>query len=157
MGTSQYPRVGYRLAPKCLHEILDIPVLDFQSAQRRRVKLKCSGLDEASWTHFGTRICRKLGRMIVQRTSLRIRSLPEKILTRQLPVIPRGVELDDLDLEGRTRNCLKQMMWNEGVARLDGVKDLTIGRILHTSGFGARCLVDLLTSLEGVAIGKNQI
>jgi hypothetical protein len=157
MGTSQYPRIGYRLAPKCLHEILDIPALDSRSAQGRRVKLKYSELDEASWTRFNTRICRKLGQKIVRQTSLQIGSFPKKILTRRLPMIPPGVELDDLDLEPRTRNRLKQMMWNAGVARLDGLKQLTIERILNTSGFGARCLVDLLTSLEGVAIGNDQI
>lgn len=157
MGASHYPRLGFRLAPRSLQEILDVPVLDSQIAQPPRLNLKCSELDENSWAQFNTRICRELGRMIVRQTSAQLRSLPQEVLTRRLPVVPPGIQLDDLDLEPRTRNCLQQIMSSASLERLDELRNVTIGQILRTNGFGARCLVDLLTSLEGVAVAYGQL
>jgi hypothetical protein len=156
MGTSPYPRLGFRLAPRSLQEILDVPVLDSQIEQPALLNLKCSELDENSWVHFNRRTCRELGKVIVRQTSAQLRSLPKEVLTRPLPVVPQGIQLDDLDLEPRTRHCLQQIMASASLARLDELSKVTIGQILRTNGFGARCLVDLLSSLEGVAVASGQ-
>jgi hypothetical protein len=157
MGTSQYPRPGYRLAPRCLQEILDVTVSGSQIEQSLAVDLKLSDLDESSWTQFSKSTCRKLGQMIVRQTSAQVRLFPRKILTRPLPVIPSSIQFDDLELESRTRNCLQQIMSNASLARLEQLRSLTVEQLLHASGFGAKCLVDLLTSLEGVAVYRDQI
>lgn len=157
MGTSQYPRPGYRLAPRCLHEILDVTISGSQIEQSLGARLKLSDLDERSWAHFSESACRKLGQIIVSRTSAQLRLFPREILDRPLPVIPSGMQFDDLELESRTRNRLQQVMSSAGLARLEGLKGLTVEQLLHASGFGAKCLVDLLTSLEGVAVCWNQV
>ena len=157
MGTSQYPRLGYPLAPRCLREILDIPVLLSHIARALPARLKYFELDEKSWTHFPARRCRELGHVIVKETGEQIRSFPRKVLSRRLPAIPAGIEVDDLDLEPRTRNRLQQIMSNTRLASLDELKYLTVGQILCTDGLGAKCLVDLLTSLEGIAVYRDQI
>jgi hypothetical protein len=157
MGTSQYPRIGYPLAPRCLREVLDIPVPFSRIARALPARLKYFELDENSWTHFPARKCRELGQVIVKQTGEQIRSFPRKVLSRRLPAIPAGIEVDDLDLESRTRNRLQQMMSNAQLVSLDKLKYLTVGQILCTDGLGAKCLVDLLTSLEGIAVGGDQI
>ena len=157
MGTSQYPRIGYPLAPRCLREVLDIPVPFSRIARALPARLKYFELDEKSWTHFPARKCRELGQVIVKQTGEQIRSFPRKVLSRRLPAIPAGIEVDDLDLESRTRNRLQQMMSNAQLVSLDKLKYLTVGQILCTDGLGAKCLVDLLTSLEGIAVGGDQI
>ena len=90
--------------------------------------------------------------MIVRHICAHVQSLPPSVLAQSLPVIPASLQLDDLELESRTRNCLQQMMSNAGLARLEDLGSLTVGQILPTSGFGAKGLVDLLTSLEGVTL-----
>jgi hypothetical protein len=157
MGTSQYPRLGYPLAPRCLREVLDIPIPLSLAARALPARLKYFELDEKSWTHFPARRCKELGKVIVQQTSEQIRSLPRKVLSRHLPAIPAGIEVDDLDLEPRTRNRLQQMMSNARLASLDELQNLTVGQILCTDGLGAKCLVDLLTSLEGMAVYRDQV
>ncbi len=156
MGTSQYPRPGYPLAPRCLREVLDIPVPLSLSTGARPARLKYFELDEKSWAHFPARRCRELGRVIVKQTGEQIRSFPRKVLSRRLPAIPAGIGVEDLDLESRTRNRLQQMMSSARLAGLDELKYLTVGHILHTEGLGAKCLVDLLTSLEGIAVFEDQ-
>lgn len=157
MGTSQYPRLGYPLAPRCLREVLDIPVPFPHIARTLPARLKFFELDEKSWTHFPARRCRELGQVIVRQTGEQIRSFPRKVLSRRLPSIPAGIGVDDLDLEPRTRNRLQQMMSNARLAGLDELRYLTVGQILRTHGLGAKCLVDLLTSLEGIAVYRDQI
>jgi len=107
--------------------------------------------------HLPARSCKELGQGIVKQTGEQIRSFPRQVLSRRLPTIPAGVEVDDLDLESRTRNCLQLMMSNARLAGLDELRNLTVGQILQTTGLGAKCLVDLLTSLEGIAVYRDQI
>lgn len=157
MGTSQYPRRGYRLAPRCLQEILDVKVSASQIEQSLALDLKLRDLDESTWSQFSKNTCRKLGQMIVRQTSAQVRLFPREILNRPLPVIPSGIQFDDLELESRTRNCLQQIMSNASLTRLEELRGLTVEQLLHAGGFGAKCLVDLLTSLEGVAVYRDQI
>lgn len=94
--------------------------------------------------------------MIVNQTGEQIRFFPRKVLSHRLPAIPAGLEVDDLDLESRTRNSLRQIISSARLASLDELRYLTVGQILLTNGLGAKCLIDLLTSLEGVAVYGDQ-
>jgi len=155
MDTSRYPRCGYAIAPKSLHEILDIPLSNSKMRLRAHVGTECSELDQSAWTHFGASLCKQLGQLVVAEIAAHIKSLPDKVLTRNLPSISKGIELDDLRLEPRTRNCLQQMMSYADLTRLDQLRNLTIGQIIHTQGLGARSLVDLLTALESAGVADN--
>ena len=93
--------------------------------------------------------------MIVTQLTSRMHSFPREVLTRHLPVISPSIRPHDLELESRTRNCLLQMMSNAGMAGLEELNKLTIGQILDTTGFGPKCLVDLLSSLEALSISAS--
>ena len=59
--------------------------------------------------------------------------------------VPPGVDLKGLPLSTRTRNCLKR-------ASLTSTEELranSLGQLLEIPGFGVKCLVDLLTAVEG--------
>jgi DNA-directed RNA polymerase alpha subunit len=59
--------------------------------------------------------------------------------------IPPDVDLQQLPISSRTRNCLS-------VASLGSTEQLrgeSMARLLEMPGFGVRCLVDLLTAVEG--------
>ena len=155
MDTSRYPRYGYGIAPKSLQEVLDIPLPNFEIKVRTDAATRCSELDQSAWTHFGANACKQLGQLVVTEVAAHIKSFPDKVLTRKLPSIPKGIELDDLRLEPRTRNCLQQLMSYAGIARLGELRNLTIGEIIHTQGLGARSLVDLLTALESAGVTEN--
>jgi hypothetical protein len=151
MDRSQYPRFGYRLAPNCLKEALQIAI----SGSGAERGLNLSDLDENSWARFPVDDCRRFGQMIVRRLTAQMRSIPRKVLIRHLPVISSSVHSHDLELESRTRNRLLQVMSNAGLTGLEELKKLTIGQILETTGFGPKSLVDLLSSLEAVSLSAD--
>lgn len=64
-----------------------------------------------------------------------------------LPVPPRGITLEDLDLDVRTSNCLAKLDLHED---LQLISQLRIRDLLAIKGFGARCLVELLVALNVV-------
>jgi len=59
--------------------------------------------------------------------------------------VPPSVDLKRLPLGTRTRNCLKRASLSSA-AELRGN---SLGRLLEIPAFGVRCLVDLLTAVEG--------
>lgn len=140
-----YPRPGQPIAPKSLREILGYPVL--ASLVRRGVPadvLLCD-LDATAWDRWDRETCHLLGVAVTTRVQGMARPLPELLLKRPLPQIPRDLELADLGLEARTYNALKRAGFADQAMRLN---DATIGDILAIRGCGPKCLVDLLTALE---------
>jgi len=148
MSASKYPRPGYRIAPSSLREILDDNSTNECVKKLSDKDLKLSELDEGSWTRFGTRVCRELGRCVVKLTASRAHRLPNEILNRRLPSVPQNLNFEDLRIEIRTRNCLKRLVQSGVVTRPMDLGNLTISDILETRAFGAKSLVDLLSSLE---------
>jgi hypothetical protein len=64
----------------------------------------------------------------------------------ELPVLPTGLKLADLELEPRTVHILRK----SGYARnTQGLSSVSLPKLMALKGFGTRCLVDLLTSIEG--------
>jgi len=59
--------------------------------------------------------------------------------------VPLSVDLKRLRLSTRTRNCLKK----ESLSSTEELRGKSLGRLLEIPGFGVRCLVDLLTAVEG--------
>ena len=145
MGRSRYPRRGHRLAPATLRELLEEPVRATCLPGGNDDRLLCD-LDESSWERFGDETCGALAAEIV-RTVGRAARMPMPIADRRLPPIPRGAKLADFDLEVRTLNCLMAAGLHE---RPQDLREMTIEGILGLRGFWAKCLVDLLTSLEYV-------
>jgi RNA polymerase alpha subunit len=59
--------------------------------------------------------------------------------------VPPNVELKRLPLSTRTRNCLNR----ESLASTEELRGKSLGRLLEIPAFGVKCLVDLLTAVEG--------
>ena len=142
--TNRYPRPGERLAPQTLREFLmePIPQRLLARGEQSEIKKLCD-LDETSWQRFPAEAISELSRMVVDRVaSFYIRKVFQY---RQCPRPPRGIRLEDLRLENRTRRCLAREGFEDG---LDALGDRSIGDIMAMRAFGPRCLVDLLSALE---------
>ncbi|MFI5458397.1 MAG: DNA-directed RNA polymerase subunit alpha C-terminal domain-containing protein, partial [Isosphaerales bacterium] len=59
--------------------------------------------------------------------------------------VPPSVDLKRLPVSTRTRNCLKRA----SLSSTEALRGKSLGRLLEIPGFGVRCLVDLLTAVEG--------
>ena len=143
---SPYPRPGFRLAPKTLQEILAVPApAELVRSTPLEGKQLCD-LDEKVWELVPPQLVGRLAEAIVSRVSLS--GYSQVIQQRQLPKPPRFLRLDDLHLENRTCNCLRRGGFRK---RLDDLGNRTVGNLLSIKGFGAKCLIDLLSSLETLA------
>ena len=144
MGRSRYPRKGHRLAPAALGEILAAPLPPQFGADPGGKRLRLADLDETAWQRFDEQTCRRLGREVIAAVGRAIRR-PLPIGHRHLPAMPPGCALADLELEARTFHCLA----SAGVdCRPQDLPTMTIDGVLALEGFGAKSLVDLLSSLE---------
>jgi len=143
---SRYPRFGQRLSPMALRDVLAVPVPPRYANKPGLRRKLLSELDENIWTDTDPETCRGLARAIVKRVGARIDSLSDRVLQQRFPSPSDGFTLDDLGLELRTYNRLKAKF---GV-KLDRIDRCTIEEILNIPHFGAKCLVDLLVSLESV-------
>ncbi|NQU22970.1 MAG: hypothetical protein HQ567_16965 [Candidatus Nealsonbacteria bacterium] len=139
----RYPRPNHRLAPQTLKEILldQIPAQWVRKTPLRNARL-CD-LDESAWKHLSQNAIGQLAAMIVTRAGAA--SHNETILQRHLPRPPDGMRLEDLRLENRTHNCLAREGLDRHPKRLG---ELTVAELFSFKAFGAKCLVDLLSSLE---------
>jgi len=62
-----------------------------------------------------------------------------------------SVDLKRLPLSTRTRNCLKRA----SLSSTEELRGNSLGRLLEIPGFGVRCLVDLLTAVEGATCAAD--
>lgn len=136
-----YPRYGYPLVPKALKTILDVSI----SSPKFMKGEKLCNLDEEFWHRCTVGQCKQLASIVIKYLSSKcLYSLPEQILNQHLYNF-RLKDIYELVLDYRTSNCLKRAGLLENMACLAAT---TIGQLLVVRGFGAKCLLDLLSSLE---------
>ena len=141
--TGRYPRQGFRLAPRTLQEIL-IDYIPVKLVKDTPVKgLRLCDLGEHVWESLDRETIEKLAEMMVARVT--VSGYSRVVQHRRLPSPPKGMRLDDLRLENRTYNCLRKEGFEK---RPESLSRHTVGQLLGMKAFGARCLVDLLSSLE---------
>ncbi len=146
----RYPRRGYRLAPVALREILEVPVPGREISNPAVRGLNLCDLDETISQSLSDGELSLLGRAIVSRVN--VSNYHRTVRERKIPTPPKGMRLQDLALENRTYNCLLR----EGLAsRFEDLGKYTVGELLALKAFGAKCLLDLLSSLE-TAIARSQ-
>lgn len=158
MGISRYPRRGHRIAPATLADLLHVlqrrdraisrsGAIDESVGSMPRVgaSVLLSELDESVWGRWDISTVSRLAEEVVAQVTWIIQKMPAAIQNRPLPQVRSGVTLDDLELQQRTYNCLRRAGYDEQLTRLS---EATIGELLSIWGFGAKSLVDLLTSLE---------
>ncbi len=153
MGFSRYPRPGYRLAPSLLGDVLQT-LVPKGVLQASAPPIKLCDLDETVW-RFGDRVCKALAWTVVEETARQLSRHPRSLLDRTLPLSPRDFRLDDLELQVRTYNCLDQLRRGGLLNSPHDWAKLSIGSLLSLRAFGAKSLVDLLTSYEGFVAGKG--
>jgi hypothetical protein len=148
----QYPRRGYRLAPATLREILEVPVPAREIANPAVRRLNLCDLDENVSQSLSDSDLSLLGRAIIARVN--VSSHNRVVRERKFPTPPKGMRLQDLALENRTYNCLLR----EGLAsRFEDIGKCTIGELLALKAFGAKCLLDLLSSLETAKVRSESL
>jgi len=141
--TNRYPRCGDRIAPSTLREFLMEPIPKRLRGKPGNANVLLCDLDETAWDRFPAENLIELSRIIVDRVSAyHTRRIFQH---RHFPRPLKGIRLDDLHLENRTRRCLSREGFEEHPEKLG---DHTIGEIMSIRAFGPRCLVDLLTALE---------
>lgn len=146
----RYPRRGYRLAPVALREILDVPVPGREIANPAVRGLHLCDLDERVSEGLTDSERDFLARAIIARVN--ISSHSRAVRDRRMPAPPHGMRLQDLALENRTYNCLVR----EGlVDRFEEIGNYTLGDLFVLKAFGAKCLLDLLSSLE-TAVARSE-
>lgn len=155
MPISRYPRPGQRLAPGCLADLLDAPVPRRLTGWTDKERIRFADLDETAWTRFGT-ACLALAQALVQQVQGRISPLPVAVRDRVIPHLPRDIQIEDLELETRTYNCIRKMRKYGLLRDLADLGGKTIGQLLKVGGFGAKCLVDFLTSIESILTANPQ-
>jgi hypothetical protein len=148
MRPSRYPRLGHRLAPSLLRGVLDVPIPKRLLADETSKTWKFSDLNEESWNRFSRATCRQLGHAIVEHIRESLPNLSEEVREQHLPSLPKGTRIGDLDLDTRTRNCLRLPQRQGRIAGAEDLETFSIDDLLAIRGFGAKCLVDLLTSVE---------
>jgi hypothetical protein len=89
--------------------------------------------------------------LLEQLTALVYPAIRSRRLDLTAPAFPDGVtsslELKRLPIATRTRDYLKA----ESLSSTEELRGKSLGRLLEIPGFGVRCLVDLLTAVEGAA------
>src|SRR5258708_27812680 len=83
-----------------------------------------------------------MGNRLIDEVKQNLNQLPWEIKFRTLSLIARKIPLCDLELELRTFNALKRGL-GQNVP-----PDTLIRDLLTIAGFGVRCLVDFLASVE---------
>ncbi len=151
MGIFPYPRIGQRLAPSLLREVLDVSVLRVcPSAARIDPELRLCDLDETVWQRFDLSQCQALAKAVVQRVQVEIKFLGPRLSEQSLPK-PRGnIRLEDLELGRRAYNCLRRLVRREHLQSAEDWHRLTLKKLLGIRAFGAKAVVDFLVAYEAL-------
>lgn len=150
--SSRWPRPGHRVVPQTLREILDKPIPRRLVASPAVRGLKLCDLNADVWKRLSSDEVTALAKIIVARVS--VSGQNRVVRRRHLPKLPKGMRLEDLMLENRTYNRLRQEKFHD---RPQELSRRTVGEMLSIKAFGAKCLVDLLTSMETVAAREGKL
>ncbi len=142
-GDYRYPRQGYRLAPALLQDILVEPIPDELAGGTSLEGKRLCDLNESAWGKLDRGSIKSLAELIISRVN--VSGYNRAVQQRRLPGPPKGVRLENLRLENRTFNCLRRAGFGR---RPEDLAKRTVGDLLSIKAFGAKCLVDLLSSIE---------
>jgi hypothetical protein len=143
-GTAnRYPRLGERLSPITLREVLLEKAPKRLTAGTPVVGLRLCDLGAQVWQWLPRASIDSLAERVIDRVAGAC--VKKSFFARRFPRPPENLSLESLRLEHRTQLCLER----EGFAdHLDRLGDLTLGEVLSIRAFGPRCLVDLLCGVE---------
>ncbi len=144
----RYPRPGHPIAPSLLRDILNrpLPMSLFLARSEENRYRRFADLDANVWHHLPPTKIRELAVTVISQVTQGMLKMPPHVASLELPRLPANLELADLLLEPRTFHCLEKA--GNPIANSSTCMP-KIGDLLDIPGFGAKCVVDLLTSLEG--------
>ena len=155
---SHYPRPGYRIAPKALKSVLNVPAWS-----QRLAHMQLCDLDESTWGKISPAQCRKLAAAVIERVKIirgSLRNVAEQI---KLPMPKTKGKPINLQLERRTFNCLNKMGLLDNPSRLV-VKDSQawgLGPLFRRRGGdpgdSLRILFDLKTKNAIAELGQASV
>jgi hypothetical protein len=140
---SRFPREGYPIAPKILSKVLNRQIPKKFSGE---IDLKYEDLNKSIWKVFSKKTCKKLSKLVIKEVQKSLASNRKNISSIQIPPLPSGLSINDLPLEVRTFNCLARQKGFRLSKR--NFVDCTVGDLMKIQNFGAKSLLDFLTSLE---------
>jgi len=144
MPISRYPRPGHPIAPSVLKDFLDGKA-PFGAG-------RFCELDSSAWDRFDPGTCHRLGRAVVSELYRQQSELVLGLPAKKVPTLTKQVTVEDLELEVRTRNCLRRI----GIQTLpDDLEGQSLGDLMAIRAFGVKCLVDFLTSIEPLIDSAN--
>ena len=150
MGLSRYPRIGQRIAPAALRDILDVEIPSGSLPDSAGKFRKLADLDESIWQTASEESCELLTTLVVKEVHRNLKRLPVMIRISTLPVAVSKIPLAELDLQVRTYNALKKR-FGDKISSETKIRDL-----IGISDFGARSLVDFLVSIEEYSARPQQ-
>lgn len=143
MSASSFPRKGCSFVPRFL-----APILTGTIPKKYRSILpgceKFSDLGPGTWEHLPKPMINSLTLLIASA----VRSQLPRIRKLHLPRIEFDADLEDLELENRTRGCLYRLRSEGSIRTIEDLASFTIEGILMTPNFGLHTLLDLLTFME---------
>lgn len=142
MGLSRYPRIGQRIAPAMLRDILDIEIPSGLLPDSTGKFRKLADLDETVWQTASKENCDQLAALVVKEVHRNLKRLPLMLKISTLPGTDSKIPLAELDIQVRTSNGLKKRFGNDVPTKTE-IRDLLVIR-----DFGARSVVDFLVSVE---------
>ena len=150
MGLSRYPRIGQRIAPEMLRDVLDIEIPSGFLPENTGKFIKLADLDESIWQMATETTCDLLATLVVKEVHRKLRRLPVMVRISTLPTTVSKIPLADLDIQVRTYNALKKRFGDEIPTEIK-IRDL-----IGISDFGARSVVDFLVSVEAYSVRPQQ-
>ena len=147
MRFSRYPRYNQPIAPRALSDILEVNVPRYLVGEKIAQGTRLCDLDVSVWQRYEPDVCKQLAHAVVHQVRSAIHSLPRRILDQRVHHLPKDVGFDALELDWRTYNLLTEKGLLKSPKKLG---NQTVGSLLAIPGFGAKSLVDLLTSLEAL-------
>lgn len=142
-----YPKAGQPLVPALLLYVFDVPIPGWLIGPSVPANAHLIDIDGAALDQLEPMARERLVDFVVQRARTSWVSWPEPLLTMPLDV-PRGVDLEDLELGTRVFNALRR----EGLdVNLQHLADYCMKDLMKIHAFGAACLLEVLWALEWVA------
>jgi len=147
MSISRFPRPGHRIAPRLLRDVLHVPMTRHLLPVGNDAVLLCD-LDESAWALYGKVACNRFARRVVEQVRSEFGKGVLALASRYLPPPTSNLTVEDLALELRTYNCLCELRQRRRLEASEDWRKIMIGDLLDLWSFGAKSLVDFLTSYE---------
>jgi hypothetical protein len=131
MGISRYPRLGHRIAPFTLADVLNVPITQNLIDDELPKGLKLYELGQTVWGLLHSKSCQQLSEAVVEQVRVALPTLPDELKNRHLPLPSLNIELESLDIEARTYNCLFHAKFGENPQYFN---EYTIGQLIKLKG-----------------------